>query len=169
MPISTPGPITIPALGGDALLTYKSGGGFLPAPNNVWPAAFKSLHNLTLWWKNNGGVVYSINSVSPNTAICVYLSAALISGFTTMAGKVTFPWVPSTTYWALYMAPSTANNASHYLITYLKAPGGARTGPAVTGLRVAQYVIICNNPSLGWVDNWWFCCSPDTKKLTLRP
>jgi len=167
MPSSSPGPITIPTLGGDALLTYKSGGGFLPAPNNLWPTAFKSLHDLKHWWQNNGGVVYSMNSVSPHTAICVYLPKALVSPYT---GRVSFPpYITSASYWALYMMPSAGNNASHYLISYLKAPVGTQTGPAVTGLKVAQYVIICNNPGLGWYDNSVFYCNPDMKKLTLSP
>jgi hypothetical protein len=172
MPASTLGPVVISPLGGDGLLTYKSGGGFLPAPNNVLPAAFKSLHHLTSWWLDNGGAVFSINSVSSNVAICVLPNYAEVRASDTaydtlqrISGKKV-NLAALSGGWVLYTAPSAANHASHYLISYLKATPGATTGPAVSGLKIAKYVIISNNPSLGTANNWWFNCTPNTNKFT---
>jgi hypothetical protein len=65
-------------------------------------------------------------------------------------------------YWALYTAPSAASNARHYIVNYLKATMGSESAPAVAGLKIAQYVIICNVPSQYY--NWAFACLPDIPK-----
>jgi hypothetical protein len=41
-------------LSGDAALTYRFGAGWLPSPNNVIPAAFKSLPELLAFWEIHG-------------------------------------------------------------------------------------------------------------------
>lgn len=65
--------------------------------------------------------------------------------------------------WVLYLAPSVASNARHYIVNYLKTTVGSQTAPAVIGLKIAQYVFICNVPSQYY--NWAFACRPDIPKL----
>lgn len=158
------------SLSGDALLTYKSGGGFLPAPNNgPLPAAFKSLNHLKSWWSTpgnysslGGSTVYSLNSVSPDTAIIVLPDSPLPLP-PLPDPKAINPWLQPN-YWLLYMAPSVTGFAHHYITTYLKAPVLAGTGPVVKGLKIAKYVVIGNNPSV--ISQWYFDCAAAHNNLT---
>jgi hypothetical protein len=175
VPILNRGPVPVQV---GALLTYKSGGGFLPAPNNKWPVTFKSQHDLTSWWKNKDALVFSLNSVSPNTAIVVY--ASLVGGSPYPLGPsggsgqdgglnasvpkgYSIPPSYGFSVWFLYTAPSAVKNAPHYIMSYLKAPVGAQTGPVVSAFGI-QYVMIGNVASPS--DNWSFACTPDWTRLT---
>src|SRR5258708_4840422 len=96
---------------GDASLTYRSGAGFLAAPHDVYPVAFKSLGDLLAYWEFHvfyhhwGGrpKTYSLNSVHPSTAICVSLAPDLYKGDLSL-----LPWI-------LYTAPGAVQHAWYYL------------------------------------------------------
>jgi hypothetical protein len=158
---SRPMPTT---LGPSAKLTYKSGAGFLAAPNNFVAAVFNTLADLEAYWKSYFSVVpctvYSMNGVSSSIAVCVELP--------TLAG----------TAFLLYTAASWANNGWYYVTDYLNGIVGAGAGPAVTGLKVSQYVVFSNGPDPVSVGNWMMAyggkgasgggsCKPDMSKLTL--
>ena len=164
-------PMSIPTPSGDALLAYHHGGGFLAAPHNTAPAAFKSLGDLLVYWETNapflGGhvKVYSLNGVHPSAAICVH--TGFITPLGPAAGRLVKSHLP--TLWLLYTAPSAANHAWFYLLNYLKASPGVNTRPAVKGLRVAQYVVIDGGISKGHssaCSTWFLLCNPDMKRLT---
>jgi len=126
-------------------LTYSQGAYFRPGDNS-WPVAFNSLHDLKKWWSTRGGGVYSINSVSTSTAICVEPNA-----FFCAKGE--------NADWLLYMAPSPASSAPHYVTRYLKASGsGAK--PFASGLSL-PYVVIRRPGSSSWPDSVLFNCIPD--------
>jgi hypothetical protein len=157
---------------GDDLLTYRSGAGFLAAPNNRSPVVFKSLGNLLAYWEfvsfdpsSGRPVVYSLNGVHPSTAVCV----CHLPLFQTDP-----KWAGLGGQWALYMEPDAARHAWYYLTVFLKAAPGINMGPAVKGLKAVSHVAIVNNPGhLGSPDNKYhltggifFGCVPDMKKLT---
>jgi hypothetical protein len=157
------------------MLTYKSGGGFLAAPNNAVPAAFKSLGDLLVYWAIHAssvggqpGEVYLMNSVSPNTALCVHTAITSPFSIKTPFGGAGVP-MPPTPEWLLYTTPSTVSQAWHYLVNFLKASPGINMGPAVSGLTVAQYVVIDSNIRKGpssSCSTWYLSCNPDMTKLT---
>jgi len=140
-----------PAPSGDAALTYSFGAGWLNSNDNL-PAAFKSLSELLSFWEISAqsvtGIrgpfqVYSINSVSTHTALCV-----------TWAGL-----------WLLYMAPGQARNGWYYITTILNHAAFPGAGPMVAGLRLARYVAIKGQGSVP--GDWWpLYCFPDMKNLT---
>ena len=132
-----------------AALTYSHGAYFQPGDNS-WPVAFMSLHDLKKWWSNGGGGVYSINSVSTTTAICVEPNAF----FATKGEKAD---------WLLYMAPSSASSAPQYATKYLKASGSGAQ-PFASGLSV-PYVVIRRSGSSCWPDSGLFNCKPHLKQL----
>jgi hypothetical protein len=148
--------LTPPAPSGDAALTYSSGAGFLPAPANQTPAAFRSLAQLLLFWEItaqsvtgfSSGTPYSINGVPVHTAICVHTTHAFTEG------------------WLLFMAPWAAHSAWYYMATYLNLIPGIESGPVVKGSKVAKYVAIKDQGNVGVSCDWLFPCSPDMKKLT---
>jgi hypothetical protein len=152
-----------PGLGGELLLTFKSGAGFLAAPNNVLPAAFKSLHDVKVYFKGFGPVgyhVYSMNGVSPSTAICVLTIVGRLLPTGRGGGSA------GSVQGLLYTSPSAYNNAWYYLTNFLTASPGPLTGPVVKSLDIAQYVAIANNPSRG-SHYWAWNSDPDMKQLIL--
>src|SRR5258708_16450412 len=148
--------LTPPTPSGDAALTYSSGAGFLPAPYNETPAAFRSLAQLLLFWEVtaqsvtgfSSGTPYSINGVPVHTAICVHTTKTFHEG------------------WLLFMAPWAAHSCWYYMMTYLNVIPGIEAGPVVKGLKVARYVAIKNQGNIGVSADWLFGGSPDMKKFT---
>lgn len=141
--------MTISAPGGNTQVTYRFGAGFLPAPLNLQPAAFKSLFDLVVYWtlvaqsQTYAGTPYSLAGVPVHFAVCVRTGGAQL----------------------LYVAPSHAAFARHYVLGWLGARPQANTGPVVTGLTQARYVAISPQGSEGKIADWRFPTTSKTRML----
>jgi hypothetical protein len=155
----------------DPLLTYRAGAGFLAAPNNALPGAFKSLGDFCTYWEFNAGtphdmgrpLIYTLNGIHPNLAICVHFNPPFASFYRPQ------PWI-------LYTQPEAVEHAWYYLVDYLKASPGINMGPVAKGLKDVSHVAIVNNPRhlgssegyYGIKGGWFFDCTPNMKKFTRR-
>jgi hypothetical protein len=131
-PGSNPG-----GLGSQSIVKWSSGAGYRQA--DILPAAFMSLGDFLIFWEINSPstmVPYSLNGVSPTTALC---ALANVGQSTTVQGMVVNP-----TKGILYMAPSLTKSCWYYLQDWFGVSAGLSVGPAATNFLLGnpQYIAI---------------------------
>lgn len=142
---------------------FQGGAGWLPGDSSAlspFPDFFKSLADLLMYFEITvattlwGAIqVYSLNGVSPNTAVLVCPGSGSIG------------------YTSFYMAPAQAGECWYYLINWLGAAPNPNVGPTLTAAQAQKagvsYVGISAEGPGNPVACAWGLPSPDPSKFTL--